>query len=235
MLLEENMKTIGLIGGTTWVSTLEYYRIINETIKEKLGGAHSAHCILYSVDFDEFILQREGKWDEIASSFIDIAKKLEQSGADFLIICANTMHKIADDVQNSVNIPLIHIVDVTAEKIVERGLKKVGLLGTKYTMEDEFYKQRLKEKFNIEIIIPEAKEREIVHNIIFNELTHEIITQSSKQKYIKIINNLVSNKVEGIILGCTEIPLLIKKDDVDIPIFDTTAIHAKAAVEYALK
>lgn len=229
------MKTIGLIGGTTWLSTIEYYRIINETVKEKLGGAHSAHCILYSVDFDEFVVQREGKWDEIACSFIDIAKRLEQSGADFLIICANTMHKIADEIQKSVNIPILHIADVTAEKIVERGLKKVGLLGTKYTMEEEFYKRRLKERFNIETIIPETKEREIIHNIILDELTHEIIKRSSKQKYIKIINNLVYKGAEGIILGCTEIPLLIKENDVNTHIFDTTAIHAKAAVEFALK
>jgi len=229
------MKIIGLIGGTTWVSTLEYYRIINETIKEKLGGVHSAHCILYSVDFDEFILKNEGKWKEIASSFIDIAKKLEQVGADFIILCANTMHKIADEIQNSVNIPLLNIVDVTAEKIVERGLKKVGLLGTKITMEDDFYKQRLKRRFNIEAIVPGSEEREIINKIIFNELTYNIIKQSSKQKYVKIINKLVLNGAEGIILGCTEIPLLIKKNDVNIPILDTTSIHAKAAVEYALK
>jgi len=229
------MKIIGLIGGTTWVSTLEYYRIINETIKEKLGGVHSAHCILYSVDFDEFILKNEGKWKDITGSFIDIAKKLEKVGADFIIICANTMHKIADEIQNSVNIPLLNIVDVTAEKIVERGLKKVGLLGTKYTMEDDFYKQRLKQRFNIEAIVPESEEREIINKIIFDELTYDIIRQSSRQKYVKIINKLVLNGAEGIILGCTEIPLLIKKNDVNIPIFDTTSIHAKAAVEYALK
>ena len=229
------MKTIGLIGGTTWVSTLEYYRNINETVKEKLGGMHSAHCILYSIDYDESILQHEGKWEEIAISFVDIAKKLERSGADFLIICANTLHKIADDVQKSVNIPLLHIVDVTAEKIVEKGIKKVGLIGTRHTMEEEFYKQRLKEKFDIESIVPKIKERVIIDDIISNELAHEIIKQSSKQKYIKIINKLVSNGAEGIILGCTEIPLLICKNDVDIPIFDTTTIHAKAAAEYALK
>lgn len=227
------MKIIGLIGGTSWVSTLEYYRIMNETVKEKLGGSHSAHCILYSVDFDEFILQHE--WDEITLSFIEIAKKLEKSGVDFIVICANTMHKIADEIQNSVSIPILHVVDVTAEKIVEKGLKKVGLLGTKYTMEEDFYKQRLKDKFNIDTIVPETQDREIIQDIIFNELTHEIIKKSSKQKYVKIINNLVSKGAEGIILGCTEIPLLIKKNDVDIPVFDTTAIHAKAAVEYALK
>lgn len=235
MVLVEIMKTIGLIGGTTWISTLEYYRIINETVKEKLGGAHSAHCIIYSVDFDEFILKREGKWDEIAKSFIVIAKKLEISGADFLVICANTLHKIADDIQNSVNIPLLHIVDATAEKIIEKGLKRVGLLGTKYTMKEDFYKQRLKEKFNIETIIPKYKEQKIIHDVILNELTYGIIKPSSKQKYIKITENLISNNAEGIILGCTEIPLLIKKNDFNIPIFDTTTIHAKAAVEYALK
>ena len=229
------MKTIGLIGGTTWVSTIEYYRIINETIKEKLGGAHSAHLILYSVDFDDFIIKREGKWDEIAYSFIDIAKKLEQSGADFLVICANTLHKIADEIQDSIHIPILHIVDVTAERILKKGLNKVGLIGTKYTMEENFYKQRLKQKFNIETIVPETKEREIIHKIIFNELTYEIIKQSSKDKYIKIINDLISRGAQGIILGCTEIPMLIKDNDIDTIIFDTTSIHAKSAVDYALK
>ncbi len=228
------MKTIGLIGGTSWVSTLEYYRIINETVKEKLGGAHSAHCILYSVDFDEFILKQEGRWDKIGNSYIDIAKKLEKSGADFLIICANTMHKIADDVQRNIDIPLIHIVDAVAEKIIDKDLRKVGLLGSKYTMDEDFYKKRLKEKYNIEPIIPKTKEREIVHNIIINELTYEVIKKSSKQKYLDIINNLILEGVEGIILGCTEIPLLIKENDVELPVFDTTTIHAKSAVEYAL-
>lgn len=228
------MKIIGLIGGTSWVSTLEYYRIINETVKEKLGGMHSAHLILYSVDFNEFIIKNMSKWDEIVKSFTSIGKKLEQSGADCLLICANTLHKVADDVQNNINIPLVHIVDVTAKKILADGLKKVGLLGTKYTMEENFYKKRLKEKFNIETIIPDEKERETIHNIIINELTQDIIKQSSKQKYIKIINSLVSKGAEGIILGCTEIPLLINENDVDIPMYNTTEIHALAAVEFAL-
>jgi len=229
------MKKIGLIGGTTWISTLEYYRIINETIEEKLGGLHSAHCILYSVDFDEFILKHKGKWEEISVLFVDIAKKLERSGADFLILCANTLHIIADDIQNNINIPLLRITDVTAEKIIESGLKKVGLLGTIYTMEDEFYKSRLKKKFNIETIIPESEDRNIINNVIINELSHEIIKKSSKQNFIKIIDKLVINGAEGIILGCTEIPMLIKKSDVNVPIFNTTFIHAKAAVDYALK
>ena len=229
------MKTIGLIGGTTWFSTIEYYRIINETVKEKLGRSHSARCILYSINFEETVLQNQGRWDVISKSFIDITKKLENAGADFLIICANTMHKIADDIENNANIPIIHIADVTAEKIIERGLSKVGLLGTSYTMEEDFYKERLKEKFNIETIIPEKNERDLINKIILNELTQGKIIQSSKQRYLEIIENLIDKKAEGIILGCTEIPLLIKKDDADIPIFDTTEIHAKAAVEYALK
>ncbi len=229
------MKTIGLIGGTTWLSTIEYYRIINETVKEKLGKSHSARCILYSINFEETVVQNQGRWDVISKSFIDITKKLENAGADFLIICANTMHKIADDIENNANIPIIHIADVTAEKIIERGLSKVGLLGTSYTMEEDFYKERLKEKFNIETIIPEKNERDLINKIIIDELTQGKIMQSSKQRYLEIIENLIDKKAEGIILGCTEIPLLIKKDDVDIPIFDTTEIHAKAAVEYALK
>jgi aspartate racemase len=229
------MKTIGLIGGTTWHSTIEYYRIINETVKEKLGKSHSARCILYSINFEETVVQNQGRWDVISKSFIDITKKLENAGADFLIICANTMHKIADDIENNANIPIIHIADVTAEKIIERGLSKVGLLGTSYTMEEDFYKERLKEKFNIETIIPEKNERDLINKIILNELTQGKIIQSSKQRYLEIIENLIDKKAEGIILGCTEIPLLIKKDNVDIPIFDTTEIHAKAAVEYALK
>jgi aspartate racemase len=228
------MKTIGLIGGTSWVSTLDYYRIINETVNEKLGKAHSARCILYSVDFEEDIVKNEHDWDEIAEFYIDTAKKLEYFGADFLLLCANTMHKIADDVQKSINSPILHIADMTGMKIVEKGLKKVGLLGTKYTMGEEFYKQKLKERFDIETIVPEESERKIVHDIIHDELTHEIIKDSSKEKYIKIINNLVSNGAEGVILGCTEIPLLIKQKDLDIPVFDTTTIHAKAAAEYAI-
>jgi aspartate racemase len=229
------MKIIGLIGGTTWVSTREYYRIINETVNKKLGGKHSAQCILYSIDFEETIIKNYDNWDEIAKSFVDAAKILEQAGADLLIICANTIHKIADEVENGITIPLIHIADAAGEKIVEKHLKKVGLIGTKYTMSEDFYKKRLKDKYGIETIIPSTKDQEIIDYIICEELTFDIIKKSSKQKYIKIIDKLVSNGAEGIILGCTEIPLLIKETDVDIPVFDTTNIHAKKAVEYALK
>jgi len=229
------MKTIGLIGGTTWVSTLEYYKIINRTVNEKLGGFHSARCILYSVDFDEDMVQHNGKWTEISKIFVDIAKKLERSGADFIVICANTMHIIADDIQKNIDIPILHIVDATAEKIVDKGLKKVGLLGTKYTMEEEFYIKRFKDKYNIDLIVPEPEERKFVHDVIINELANEKILKSSKEKYIEIIDNLASKGAEGIILGCTEIPLLIKKDDCAIQIFDTTTIHAKAAANFSLK
>jgi amino-acid racemase len=229
------MKTIGLIGGTIWISTIEYYRIINETIKDKLGKTHSAHCILYSIDFEETIQQQLEDWNAISQSFIEIAKKLEQAGCDFIVICANTIHKIADNIQKNIHIPILHIVDATAEKIQEKKIKKVGLLGTKYTMGETFYKQRLKDKYNINTIIPNHSEQKIIHDVILNELTYEIIKPSSKQQYIEIIKNLVSKGAEGIILGCTEIPLLIKKDDLDIPMFDTTSIHAKAAADFALQ
>lgn len=227
------MKTIGLIGGTSWVSTLEYYRIINETVNEKLGNAHSARCILYSVDFEEDIVKNEYNLDKITEKYIDIARKLESFGADFLIICANTLHKIVEDVQKNIKIPILHIADATGIKIVENGFKKVGLLGTKTTMEENFYKDRLKKQFGIETIVPKENEREIIHKIIHEELTYNKIKDSSREKYIKIIKNLVADGAQGIILGCTEIPLLIKENDVDIPVFDTTNIHAKAAVDYA--
>jgi aspartate racemase len=229
------MKIIGLIGGTTWVSTLEYYRIINETINEKLGGKHSASCILYSVDYEETIIKNYDNWTEIAKSFIYAAKTLEKAGAQLIIICANTIHKIADEVENSINIPFIHIADATGEKIKEKNLKKVGLLGTKYTMSEDFYKKRLNDKYGIETIIPSNQDQETIDYIICEELTFNIIKKSSKQNYIKIIKKLISNGAEGTILGCTEISLLIKSSDIDIPIFDTTSIHAKKAVEYSLK
>ncbi len=233
--MNKKMKTIGLIGGTTWLSTLEYYRIINETVKEKLGKKHSAKCILYSIDFEEIMVKNWDNWDEITKSFIDISKRLEKAGAELLIICANTPHKIADNIQENISIPLVHIADATAKKIKEKNLKKVGLIGTKYTMNEDFFKKRLKEKYNIETVIPNSYDQKIIEDVIENELTFDIIKNSSKQKYIKIIKKLVSKGAEGVILGCTEIPLLIKQSDLDIPVFDTTSIHAKESVEYALK
>ena len=230
------MKVIGLIGGISWESSLEYYRIINKAVKERLGGFHSAKCILYSLDFDEVVrLQHEGKWHELARLMTNAAVKLEWAGAELLLICANTMHKVADHVQERVRIPLIHIIDVTAERILERGIKRVGLLGTRFTMEDGFYRKRMGERFNIEVLLPDKDERELVHRIIYEELCQGVIRQSSKESIRKIIERLKLKGAEGIILGCTELPLLIKQGDVDIPVFDTTKIHAIAAVEHALK
>ena len=228
------MKTIGLIGGMSWESSAEYYRIINETVKEKLGGLHSAKCIMYSLDFEEIEkLQHRGKWKEATELMIDAAKRIEKGGADFILICTNTMHKMADEVQSNIKIPLLHIADATAEKIISKGLKKVGLLGTKFTMEEDFYKGRLS-KFGLDVIIPEEDEREIIHSIIYKELCLGEIKGSSKEKFKKIIENLVYKGAEGIILGCTEIPLLIKQEDSPVPLFDTTKIHAQSAVELSL-
>jgi len=230
------MKTIGLIGGMSWESSLEYYRIINETVKEKLGGFHSAKCLMYSVDFEEVEkLQRQGKWDEATALMIDAAQRVKKGGADFVVICTNTMHKMAEEVQSSINIPLLHLADVTAERIKAQGLKKVGLLGTKFTMEEDFYKGRLIKKHGLEVMIPDDEEREAIHNILYNELCMGEIKKISKDKFKKIIDNLVLKGAEGIILGCTEIPLLIDKEDYEIPLFDTTRIHAEEAVEYALQ
>ncbi|UCG70811.1 MAG: aspartate/glutamate racemase family protein [Thermoplasmata archaeon] len=230
------MKTMGLIGGMSWESTLQYYRILNETVKEKLGKDHSAKCVIYSVDFAKIQkLQHEEKWDELADLMIEAAHRLERADADFLIICANTMHKLAEEIQENIKIPLLHITDAVAESIQKKGLKKVGLLGTKFTMEEDFYIRRLREKFAIDVIIPNEAERGMIHDVIYNELCQGTINDPSKEKFREIIKNLHKNGAEGVVLGCTEIPLLIKEKDADIPLFDTTTIHAKAAVEFALK
>lgn len=233
---EIRMKTIGLIGGMSWESSQEYYRIINETVKELLGGLHSARCIMYSLDFAEIeSLQHQGNWQELTRLMIDAAQRLEKGGTELVVICTNTMHKVADEVQKNINIPLVHIVDATAEKIEEHKLKKIGLLGTRFTMEEDFFKERLTEKYGLEIIIPEREERRIVHDIIFKELVLGELKQSSKAEFIRIITHLKRKGAEGIILGCTEIPLLVAQEDVDIPVFDTTTIHARSAVKYALQ
>ena len=230
------MKTIGLIGGMSWESSIEYYRIINEAVKEKLGGLHSAKSIMVSVDFAEVeILQREGKWGEAARMMVDAAKSLENGGADFIVICTNTMHKAADEIQANVKIPLLHIADATAQLVKVAGIRTIGLLGTRFTMEEEFYKGRLSQKYGLNVIIPNAREREIVHRIIYDELVIGEIRQHSKEQYIGIIEQMVNQGAEGVVLGCTEIGLLIHKQDSQVPLFDTTRIHAEAAVEYALK
>ena len=229
------MKTIGLIGGMSCESSIEYYRIINETAKAKLGGLHSAKSIMYSVDFAEIeILQHQGNWLEATRLMINAAKNVENGGADFLIICTNTMHKMADEVQKNVSIPLLHIADATAEKIKSTRLGKVGLLGTRFTMEEDFYRGRLIQKHRLNVIIPDNEQREIVHRVIYDELCNGEVRHSSKAKFIEIMDQLVEDGVEGIILGCTEIGLLVNDSDSRVPLFDTTKIHAEAAVDYAL-
>jgi len=229
------MKTIGMIGGMSWESSIEYYRIINETVRTELGGLHSAKSILYSVEFAEIeALQHRDRWDEAANIMIAAARSIENGGADFAIICTNTMHKLYDIVQKSIRIPMLHIADATAEKIKAQGLRRIALLGTRFTMEEDFYKGRLVEKYGLEVIIPLEADMEIVHRVIYDELCGGIIRADSKQKYAEIIQRLVAEGAEGIILGCTEIGLLVKPEDSPVPLFDTTEIHARAAVAYAL-
>ena len=229
------MKTIGLIGGMSWESSAEYYKIINETVKKRLGGLHSATLIMYSVDFEDIEkLQHAGEWDKATEFMVDAAQKVERGGADFVLICTNTMHKMADEVQQALNIPLLHIADATAAEIKAHNMNRVGLLGTRFTMEEDFYKKRLQENHGITTIVPEEDERTIVHDIIYDELCCGEIRGSSREKYKIIIEHLIKRGAEGIILGCTEIPLLVSQRDSPVPVFDTTRIHAEAAVTLAL-
>jgi aspartate racemase len=229
------MKTIGMIGGMSWESSIEYYRIINETVKEKLGGLHSAKNLMYSVDFSEIeTLQHENRWDEATQAMIEAAQHIEAGGADFLIICTNTMHKMADEVEAAIGIPLLHIADATADVIKAKGLSKIGLLGTKFTMEEDFYRGRLVDKHGLEVLIPEAEDRKIVHRVIYDELVLGEIKAESREQYKHIIAKLIDAGAQGIILGCTEIGLLVKDEDSRVPLFDTTTIHAVAAVEMTL-
>jgi len=228
------MNTIGLIGGMSWESTLEYYRLINEEIKSRMGGFSSAKCLLYSVDFGEIEkFMSANQWDKIAEVLIKAAKTLENGGADFILLCTNTMHKLFEQIQQEINIEMLHIADATAEKILHANIKNIGLLGTRQTMEQDFYKSRLDQK-GIQVLIPEEKDREIIHRVIFNELCLGEIRQASKEAYKTIIDDLISKGAEGIILGCTEIPLLITKEDSKVPLFDTTYIHAMKAVERSI-
>lgn len=229
------MKKIGLIGGMSLESTVDYYKILNQEVKSELGEPHSAEIIMHSVDFAEIEkLQSEGSWDKLSEKMIDIAEELEAAGAEMLLICANTMHQMAPEVQRKINIPLLHIADAAAEKIEADVYKKVGLLGTKYTMEGSFYKNRINENFDIEVIIPESEERDYIHQVIYQELISGILKDQSRQQFKKIIDNLRKKGAEAIILGCTEIPLLIKAEDSSLPIFNTTELHAKKAVDFAL-
>lgn len=229
------MKTIGLIGGMSWESTVTYYRIINETIKDRLGGLHSAKCILYSVDFDEIErYQSSGEWGKSAAVLVDAAQALEKAGADFIVICTNTMHKVAPDISERIHIPILHIADMTAIALKKAAIRTVGLLGTKYTMLEDFYKAVLMDN-DIEVVIPDNEDIETVNRIIYDELCLGIISEESKNTYLKIISKLSKEGAQGIILGCTEIGLLIKQSDTDIPIFDTTLIHAEQAALEAIK
>lgn len=229
------MKTIGLIGGMSWESTVTYYRIINETIKDRLGGLHSAKCILYSVDFDEIErYQSSGEWGKSAAVLVEAAQALEKAGADFIVICTNTMHKVAPDISERIHIPILHIADMTAIALKKAAIRTVGLLGTKYTMLEDFYKAALMDN-DIEVVIPDNEDIEMVNRIIYDELCLGIISEESKNTYLKIISKLSKEGAQGIILGCTEIGLLIKQSDTDIPIFDTTLIHAEQAALEAIK
>lgn len=230
------MKTIGLIGGMSWESSQEYYRIINETARDKLGGLHSAKCLMFSFDFAEIEeLQHAGDWAEATRRMVKAAQDLQSGGADFVLICTNTMHKMAKEVQEGINIPLLHIADATGQVIKDKGLTKIGLLGTKYTMEHDFYKGRLIEKFGLDVVVPDADDRQIVHDVIYNELCLGVVKESSKKQYQEIIQKLKAQGAQGVILGCTEITLLIGQADTDLTVFDTTRIHAESAVDMALK
>ncbi len=229
------MKTIGLLGGMSWESTMSYYQAINQGVKSALGGLHSAKIVLHSVDFHEIeTLQHSGKWDETSDILKKAALSVQAGGADCLLICTNTMHKVADDIADAITMPLLHIADATAEKLGDDGVTRVGLLGTRFTMEQDFYKRRLTENFGIEVVIPPANAREEIHRIIYQELCLGEIKDTSRQQYIKIIQQLTEQGAQAIILGCTEIALLVQQQHTQTPLYDTTALHAEAAVKFAL-
>ena len=228
------MKTIGLLGGMSWESTVTYYQLINETIKQELGGLHSAKILLYSVDFAEIEkCQAEGNWDKSADILSSAAQNLEKAGADFIVICTNTMHKVVPQIQARIDIPIIHIAEATAEVLIEQGITQVALLGTKYTLTEKFYKEKL-ENAGITVLIPSEPEIELVNHVIYNELCVGIISETSKESYSRIIDNLAKQGAQGVILGCTEIGLLIQQKDSVIPVFDTAQIHARKAALSAI-
>jgi aspartate racemase len=230
------MKTIGLIGGMSWESSAEYYRIINQETNRRVGGVHSAQCLMWSFDFEEIKrLQHDGEWDKLADAMKEAAIRLERGGADFIVICTNTMHRLADAVSSAVGIPLLHIADPTAEKIKASGFKRVGLLGTAFTMEQEFYKGRLQQRHGLDVIVPDEDDRRVVHEIIYKELVLGQVRPESCQAYREIIARLIERGAQCVILGCTEIMLLVKDEDSAVPLFDTTTIHAVAAVDHALR
>ena len=229
------MKTIGLLGGMSWESTAAYYRAINEGVKKSLGGLHSAKIVLYSVDFEPIErLQHKDDWEGTAGILSEAALCIQAAGADFLVICTNTMHKVAPDIEKAISIPILHIADAIAEVLKGKGIKTAGLLGTAFTMEQDFYKGRLMQKYGLEVIVPNEQDRKIVHNVIYQELCLGRMIENSKREYLRIIDNLAGQGAEAIILGCTEIGLLVNRGDTDIELYDTAVIHAEKAVEYAI-
>jgi len=228
-------KIIGLLGGMSWASSAEYYRLVNEGVRDRLGGVHSARCLMWSFDFDDVaVLQREDRWDDAAALMIEAAQRLERGGADFLVICTNTMHKAFDRMQAAVSLPLLHIADPTAERIKAAGLRRVGLLGTAFTMEQDFYKGRLAERHGLDVLVPDAPDRAAIHRIIYDELVKGRIEPTSRVVFQDAIARLVAAGAEAVILGCTEIMLLVGPDDSPVPLYDTTGLHAAAAVDLAL-
>ena len=228
------MKTIGLIGGMSWESTVTYYQLINQTVKEKLGGLHSGKILLYSVDFADIEeYQAKGQWEESARVLTDVAVNLEKAGADFIVICTNTMHKVVPQIKEKIRIPILHIAEATAEALKEAGITKVGLLGTKYTMTQDFYKEKLIAA-GIEVVIPDSTGVETVNDVIYNELCLGVIRQESKEKFLQVIEDLGKKGAQGVILGCTEIGLLVKQEDTAMPVFDTTQIHGVKAAMLAV-
>ena len=229
------MKTIGLIGGMSWESSLEYYRILNQTTRDRLGGLHSAKIILFSVDFaDMAAMQHENRWDDISEILVEAAQQLQMAGASMVLVCANTMHRLADDIEAHISIPLLHIADATAEAIKAQGIQRVGLLGTKFTMEADFYRQRLAEHHGLEVIIPKAPGREAVHRIIYDELCQGRFTPESRQAVLALGQDLAEAGAAGVVLGCTELELLVGDSLATVPLFPTTRLHAEAAVKLAL-
>ncbi|WP_089140261.1 aspartate/glutamate racemase family protein [Vibrio rumoiensis] len=229
------MKTIGMLGGMSWESTLSYYKAVNEGIKAELGGLHSAKICLYSVDFAEIeTLQHKGQWDETAMILAQAAQSVEAGGADCLLICTNTMHKVAPQIEAKINIPILHIADATAEQLVADGITKVGLLGTRFTMEQDFYKSRLIDKFDIEVLVPNDEDRSLIHKVIYDELCQGEINTQSRERYIEVVERLSSQGAQAVILGCTEIALLINQHHTNVPLYDTTKIHAEYAVKWAI-
>ncbi|QNN51833.1 aspartate/glutamate racemase family protein [Nocardioides mesophilus] len=228
------MKTIGLIGGMSWESSIEYYRLINEEVRRRLGGLHSAECVMYSVDFADIeAMQAEGRWDDAGSRLAEVARRLELAGADFLVLCTNTMHKVADAVENAVSVPLLHLGDTTADAVLRAGVQRVGLLGTGFTMEQEFYRDRLA-SHGLDVSVPGPEDRDLVHRVIYDELCLGVVRDESRRAYQQVIGRLIDAGAQGIILGCTEIELLIGQEHVAVPVFPTTRLHAEAAVAAAL-